>query len=74
MEYDGSFVCDSKRIDYCIIDGSSVRTVEGKMSRGIQFYLEDHTIGYKSIYGTDEEMTNISNADAEKWYIKMING
>ncbi len=74
MEYDGCFYYNSKRIDYLITDGPSMHTAAGKMYRGIQFYAKDDKTRYISIYGTDEEMTNISPIDAKKWYVKKIVG
>ncbi len=72
MEYDGFFVRDSKQIDYLITDGYSGYTVKGKMARRIHFYIEGREINNRVIYGTDEEMTNISPLDAENWYVERI--
>lgn len=73
MEYDGYFVFEATIIKYIISDGYNKECIDGKMCRGITFYLNNENIGYRAIYGTVEQMTNITSSDAKQWYIEMVN-
>ncbi|MBR0276876.1 MAG: hypothetical protein IJQ50_00235 [Clostridia bacterium] len=75
IEYDGEFTYNGEIIKFRITDNSyPIRKVKGteKMSRYIHFYKSNgDNLGFTPIYGTVEEMTNLSPFDAHKWYEKM---
>ena len=73
IKYDGYFVYNDQRIDYYIGDGYGKNTPKDKMDRDITYYINGCNVGNRAVYGTIEEMTNISPFDAKKWYIELLN-
>ncbi len=69
---DGSFEYNEETILYRITDDNKpIRGIKGeeKMSRYITFYHNNgQNIGTRSIYGTYDEMSNITDFDAKRWY------
>lgn len=70
-QYDGSFSYKGRKIYYKIVDNEKPIKNE-KLSRYINFYENGNSLGVRSIYGSYDEMTNISDFDAAKWFEEYI--
>lgn len=69
--FDGSFQYNGYTISYRIIDNFNENRHD-KMQRYIHFFKDGHDIGFTSIYGHVEQMTNITILDAEKYFLESL--
>ena len=69
LDYDGSFAYDNKEVAYNIVDGGDYPSVNGKMGRGVVYFCNGNNIGYATVYGTTEEMTNILPSWMKKQFL-----
>ena len=69
-QYDGHFDYQGRKISYNITDDKNdYKSIENnKMLRYINFFENGNNLGMKSIYGYDEEMTNITSEKAKQWF------
>ena len=77
LMFDGSFIFNGETVYYRIVDDNKpIRTVDGeeKFSRYINFFNNTYKhIGVKQVYGSFDDLTNISPCNAEEWYTQLKN-
>lgn len=69
--FDGSFQYNGYTISYRIIDNFNENRHD-KMQRYIHFFKDGDNIGFTSIYGHVEVMTNITILDAENYFLESL--